>query len=106
MPVSENEYGLRTGASWEVSGGASREVWRHWLVPLGRISWLHREQDEFDGVPVLVGGGHWISLSPGVAVQIGKFTIQTEFRLPLYRDLANRQLDSALTVQFGVIRTF
>ena len=106
LPVSENDYGLRTGASWEVSAGASREVWRHWLIPLGRVSWLHRKQDVFDGVPVLVGGGDWLSLSPGVALQLGKFTVQTEFRLPLYRDLANRQLDSARVFQLGVIRTF
>ena len=103
IPFYENEHGLRTGASWEVSGGASREVKYHWVVAIGRLSWLHREQDVFNGVPVLVGGGDWLLLTPGVAVSHRAFTFQGEVRLPLYRSLANRQLDSGYSVQAGMV---
>jgi hypothetical protein len=105
-PFRENEHGLRTGASWEVGAGASREIRWHTLVAIGRLSWLHREQDVFDGVPVLVGGGNWLALAPGVAIAIGKTTIQAEVKLPLYRSLFNRQLDSSWLAQFGVVRGF
>jgi hypothetical protein len=106
LPVQENEHGLRTGASWEVGAGASREFLWHPLVAIGRLSWLHREQDVFEGVPVLVGGGHWFVFSPGLAFGVGKMTIQGEVRLPLHRALANRQLDSAHTWQLGAVYRF
>ena len=54
IPIAENEHGLRTGASIEIGAGASREVKFHELVVLGRLSWLHRTQDVFEGVPVLL----------------------------------------------------
>ena len=60
VPLAENEYGLRTGASWEIGAGASREIKWHPLIAIGRVSWLHREQDVFQGTPVLVGGGNWL----------------------------------------------
>lgn len=106
LPFRENQYGLRTGASWDVGAGASREIQWHWLIAIGRISWLHREQDVFEGTPVLVGGGNWIALAPGVAVVLGKFTVQGEIKFPLHRALANRQLDSSRTVQVGILRSF
>ncbi len=106
VPVYENEFGLRTGASWEIGAGASREIRWHSLVALGRFSWLHRHQDIFNGVPVLVGGGSWLAFAPGVAVSIGKTTIQAEFKFPLHRALANRQLDSKWQAQLGLVHTF
>ena len=103
VPVAENDFGLRTGASWELGAGASREVKWHPLIAIGRISWLHRERDVFEGTPILVGGGNWLFVAPAVALAIGKVTIQAEIKVPLYRDLANRQLDAARSVQVGVI---
>jgi hypothetical protein len=102
-PIAENEHGLRTGASSEIGFGGSRETFWHQLVIIARLSWLHRAQDVFAGVPVLVGGGDWIYLSPGAAVTFGKFTVQTEFKFPVHRTLANRQLDSPRSFQIGVI---
>jgi hypothetical protein len=103
VPLVENEFGLRTGASWEVGAGASRELQWHSVVVIGRLSWLHREQDVFDGVPVLVGGGDWLTIAPAVAYTVGDFTVQGEIRIPLYRSLANRQLDSARMFQLGFV---
>ena len=106
-PLSENEFGLRTGASSEISAGTSREVYWHQLVAIGRMSWLHRERDAFNGTPVLVGGGDWLYLAPAVGLSIRHVTIQGEIKLPIYRALANRQLDSARTIQVGlIVKTF
>jgi hypothetical protein len=103
LPVAENQFGLRTGASMEMGAGASREIKWHYLVGIGRISWLHREQDQFQGTPVLVGGGDWLYLAPGVSVGVGKTTVQAEVKVPLYRSLSNRQLDSGWIVQMGMV---
>ena len=102
-PLAENSYGLRTGASVEVGAGVSREIYWHQLVAIGRVSWLHRERDVFDGTPVLVGGGNWLSVAPSVSWSFHDVTIQSELKLPVYRNLANRQLDSARTLQAGVV---
>ena len=106
VPLVENEHGLRTGASWEVGGGASREVFGHSVVAIGRVTWLHRQQDVFRGAPVLVGGGDWLAVAPGVAVAIGDSTLQAEIRLPIHRALANRQLDSSWLLQLGFVHSF
>lgn len=110
LPVAENAFGMRTGASWEAGAGASRELRQeglgHNIVGILRLGWLHREQDVFEGVPVLVGGGDWIHLAPAVAIGVGKFTAQAEVRVPIYRSLANRQLDSPFLLQIGVVRAF
>lgn len=104
VPVAENEFGLRTGASWEAGAGASREVKWHELVVIGRVSWLHREQDVFEGVPVLVGGGDWLAVAPAASWTFGKaVTLQAELKIPVYRSLDNRQLDSARTFQVGIV---
>jgi hypothetical protein len=104
VPVAENEFGLRTGASWEVGAGASREVKWHELVVIGRLSWLHRGQDIFEGVPVLVGGGDWFMAAPSVAVTLARsITLQGEVRVPLFRSLDNRQLDSSRSFQLGIV---
>jgi len=104
MPVAENEFGLRTGASIEAGAGASREVGWHQLIAIGRLSWLHRERDVANGIPILVGGGNWLYLAPAAAVSLGReFTLQAEVKFPLYRDLANRQLDSSRSFQAGVV---
>ena len=105
VPIAENEFGMRTGATWEIGAGASREIRVHQLIGIGRLSWLHREQDAHEGTPVLVGGGDWIYLAPAAAVSLGAMTIQAEVKLPVYRSLANRQLDSALMFQIGAIWT-
>ena len=106
-PLYENTDGLRTGASWEVNGGAARPLGHHRLIGFGRLGWLHRRQDVFTGTPVLVGGGDWLYLTPGIAVQVGKgINAQAEVKLPVYRSLANTQLDSSAIFQFGVSRSF
>ncbi len=106
-PLTENGDGLRTGASWETNAGLAREVGSHRVTALARVGWLHRQQDAFRGTPVLVGGGDWLYVTPGVAVQVGRgVTVQAEVKLPVYRALANTQLDSRAIVQVGVSRAF
>ena len=103
VPLVENQHGLRTGASWEIGAGASREIRKEWFVVIGRLSWLHRNQDRFNGTPVLVGGGDWLYFAPAVAITRQPVTIQFEAKLPLHRALSNRQLDSSATFQVGTI---
>ena len=107
LPLYENRHGLRTGASFELNGGVARELWSHRVTGLARLGWLHRQQDAFDGKPVLVGGGNWLYLTPGLTVLVGKgINVQVEAKLPVLRDLANKQLDSRAILQFGVSRAF
>jgi hypothetical protein len=107
LPVSDNADGLRVGASWESSTGWAHIIRTHRVMGYGRADWLHREQDVFQGTPVLVGGGNWLYLTPGLAVMIGKgINLQSEVKLPVYRHLANRQLDSRAIWQFGISRSF
>jgi hypothetical protein len=106
-PVYENADGLRTGASMEVNAGAARYAGTHRVGVFGRLGWLHRRRDVFRGTPVLVGGGNWLYLTPGVAVVAGKgISVQAEIKVPVYRSLANKQLDSPAVFQFGVSRAF
>lgn len=106
-PVAANDDGLRTGAAWEIGSGWARTIRTHKVMGYGRVDWLHRNQDVFGGTPVLVGGGNWIYANPGVAVMAGKgINLQAEVKIPIYRDLANRQLDSRAIFQFGVSRSF
>lgn len=66
-----------------------------------------RCEDVFRGTPVLVGGGNWLYLTPGIAAQIGKgVNVQAELKVPVYRSLANKQLDSRAVFQFGISRAF
>lgn len=56
---------------------------------------------------MLVGGGDWIYLTPGVGVLVGKgVNVQAEVKVPLYRSLSNKQLDSRAVFQLGVSRSF
>lgn len=106
-PLARNDDGLRTGASWEAGSGWAHTIGTHRVMGYSRIDWLHREQDVFNGTRVLVGGGDWLYLSPGAAVMVGKgINVQMEIKLPVYRHLANRQLDSRAIWQFGVSRSF
>jgi hypothetical protein len=106
-PVAENGDGLRTGASSEINAGIAREVGTSRVSALARVGWLHREQDSFRGTPVLVGGGNWLYVTPGLAAQIGKgINVQAEVKIPVYRSLANKQLDSSAIFQFGISRAF
>ena len=106
-PVSENDDGLRTGASVEINAGFARYAGTHRVSVFGRLGWLHRRQDVFRGTEVLVGGGNWLYVTPGVAAQIGKgINLQAEVKLPVYRSLANKQLDSSAIFQLGVSRAF
>ena len=110
LPLSENTHGLRTGASWEVGAGGSREFRQsglgHNVIGIVRGGWLHRERDTFDGAPVLVGGGDWITIAPALAAGFGTWTVQAEVKLPVWRSLANRQLDSSRVLQIGVVKAF
>ncbi len=107
LPLYENRDGLRTGASWELNAGGAREAGTSRLSALARLGWLHRQQDEFRGTPILVGGGEWIYFTPGLAAQVGKgVNLQAEVKLPVYRSLANKQLDSGAVFQFGISRAF
>jgi hypothetical protein len=106
-PVSQNADGLRVGASTEIGSGWAHYVASHRVMAFGRLDWLHREQDVFNGTPVLVGGGDWIYLTPGIAAMIGKgVNVQADVKLPLSRRLANRQLDSHAILQIGLSRSF
>ncbi|MEO6437132.1 MAG: hypothetical protein ABIP55_15425 [Tepidisphaeraceae bacterium] len=106
-PLYENADGLRTGASMEISGGAARYTRVRKIGVFGRLSWLHRQQDVFRGTPVLVGGGNWLYFTPGVGVLVGKgVNVQAEMKVPLYRSLSNKQLDSRAIFQLGVSRAF
>ena len=107
IPVAENDDGLRTGGSAEVNLGIARELGNHRFTGLVRAGWLHRRQDVFRGTSVLVGGGHWLYVTPGIGALVGKgITVQVEVKLPVYRSLANKQLDSSAILQFGVSRSF
>ena len=107
MPLYENGDGLRTGPSVEISGGTARYTPVRKIGVFGRVSWLHRQQDMFRGTPVLVGGGNWIYVTPGVGMLVGKgINVQAEVKLPLYRSLSNRQLDSRAIFQLGISRAF
>jgi hypothetical protein len=107
VPLAENGDGLKTGASSEINAGIARDVGTSRVSALARIGWLHREQDSFRGTPVLVGGGNWLYLTPGIAAQIGKgINVQAEVKIPVYRSLANKQLDSSAIFQFGISRAF
>jgi len=106
-PLYENGDGLRTGASAEVNGGVARYAGSHRVTVFGRLGWLHRQQDVFRGTPVLVGGGNWLYATPGIGVLVGKgINVQAEMKLPIYRSLANKQLDSPAILQFGISRAF
>ncbi len=106
-PLRENDDGLRTGASMEVNSGVARYAGTHRVGVFARLGWLHRRQDVFRGTPVLVGGGNWLYATPGIGILVGKgVNVQAEAKLPLYRDLANKQLDSSAVFQFGVSRAF
>jgi hypothetical protein len=106
-PLAENAEGLRVGASSELGMGWAHTLGTHKVMGYARADWLHRRQDVFKGTSVLVGGGDWYYLSPGVAVMAGKgVNVQAEIKIPVYRRLANRQLDSRAVFQFGVSRSF
>ncbi len=106
-PLYENRDGLRTGASFEIGAGVARYTRIRKIGVFGRVGWLHREQDVFRGTPVLVGGGNWIYATPGVGILVGQgVNVQAEVKLPLYRSLANKQLDSRAIFQFGISRAF
>ena len=107
IPLYENGDGLRTGASAETNVGLARELGHHRITGLARVGWLHRQQDTFRGTRVLVGGGNWLYVTPGIGVLVGKgVNAQAEVKLPLYRSLPNKQLDSSAIFQFGISRAF
>ena len=104
-PVAENGDGLRVGSSWDLGTGWAHLVKTHRVMAFGRVDWLHRQQDVFNGTPVLVGGGNWLYLTPGLAVMVGKgINVQADIKVPIYRNLANRQLDSRAIFQLGLSR--
>jgi hypothetical protein len=107
IPLYENGDGLQTGASAETNVGLARELGHHRITGLARVGWLHRQQDTFRGTRVLVGGGNWLYVTPGIGVLVGKgVNVQAEVKLPLYRSLSNKQLDSSAIFQFGISRAF
>jgi len=107
LPVYENSTGLRTGAATELNVGLAREVFTHKIIGIARVGWVHRNQDVFQGTPVLVGGGNWIYFTPGAAVQLVKgINVQADVKIPVYRKLANMQLDSRAIFQLGMSREF
>lgn len=107
LPMYENGDGLRTGAASETNVGFARGLGHHRVTGLARFGWLHRRQDVFNGTPVLVGGGNWLYVTPGVGVLVGKgVNVQAEIKLPAYRSLSNRQLDSGAVFQLGISRAF
>jgi hypothetical protein len=72
-----------------------------------RVSFLGDEPCAFEGIPVLVGGGDWLYVTPGLGALAGKrINVQAEIRLPAHRSLSDRQLDSPAVFQLGMSRTF
>lgn len=56
---------------------------------------------------MLVGGGDWLYATPGAAVQLVKgINVQVDVKIPVYRRLANMQLDSRAIFQLGMSREF
>ena len=107
VPITDNHDGLRVGMSSELGTGWAHIVKSHRVMAFGRVDWVQRQQDVFNGTPVLVGGGHWLYLTPGIAVMVGKgINVQADVKVPVYRNLPNRQLDSRAIFQFGVSRSF
>jgi len=107
LPLYDNGDGLRTGISTETNVGVARELGHHRVTGLMRLGWLHRHQDTFRGTRVLVGGGHWMYLTPGIGVLVGRgVNVQAEVKVPIYRALSNMQLDSPAIFQFGISRAF
>ncbi len=107
LPQYENRTGLRTGSSSEVNGGVAREMFTHRVVGIARLGWLHRSQDKFQDTPVLVGGGNWLYFTPGATVRIVRgINVQADVKIPVYRRLANTQLDSRAVLQLGISREF
>ena len=107
IPLYENADGLRTGGSAETNVGVARELGHHRITGLARVGWLHRQPDTFRGTRVLVGGGNWLYVTPGIGVLVGKgVNVQAEVKLPVSRSLSNRQLDSSAIFQFGISRAF
>ena len=107
VPFYANRHGLRTGASSELNVGGARSAGTHRVSLFGRVGWLHRKQDVFEGTPVLVGGGDWLYAATGVGVLVAPLlNVQAEVKVPLYRSLDNRQLDSSAVFQVGISRSF
>jgi hypothetical protein len=56
---------------------------------------------------VRFSGGNWLYLTPRIGALIGReSTCKAEVKLPLYRSLANTQLDSSAIFQVGISRSF
>jgi len=107
LPLYENSDGLRTGGSFEINSGVARYAGTHRVAVFGRVGWLHRQQDVFRGTKVLVGGGNWIYATPGIGILARKgLNVQAEVKVPLYRSLTNKQLDSSAIFQLGISRAF
>ena len=89
VPLVENDNGLRVGRSWELGTAWAHTVKTHRVMAFGRLDWLHRDQDQFNGTPVLVGGGNWFYFTPGVAVMVGKgVNVQADVKLPQFGESA------------------
>ena len=88
-------------------GGCRTRGFTHNVVAIGRLGWLHRAQDVFEGTPVLVGGGDWLYFTPGATIRIVQgINVQADVKIPVYRRLANMQLDSRAILQLGITREF
>ena len=106
-PSRYRVYSEKDVQRFEVNAGVAREVFTHRLVGIARLGWLHRNQDTFEGTPVLVGGGNWMYVTPGATVRILRgINLQADVKIPVYRRLANTQLDSRAVLQLGVSREF
>ena len=106
LPMSANQYLLAAGGVWEGNAGISRQTKWPWLVATGRLRVFYRERDLFPEEPVSVGGGKWLSFAPGAAIEKGGFSLQAELAIVVYRQLANRQLESTWQAKVGAVRVF
>ncbi len=106
LPFYENDNEFQQGVS--ILGSIGLEIWpsRNLMLRMGLdVDW--RRRDIQSGSRIEPGGGIHLSIHPAIIwspsenVQIfGGVTV------PVYRDVPNRTLDPALTVELGVSFTF
>ena len=59
------------------------------------------------GLPDVRNPETWLYVTPGMAALLGRqISAQAEVKIPVYRSLANKQLDSRAIFQVGISRAF
>jgi hypothetical protein len=102
VPVVENRYDYRTGASVGVVVGGRVPLVEGLDAGLA-VTWQDVDRDEFDGENVAVGGGRWIYVTPSIAWEIAeRVTLDVSVRITAVRDVETKLVDSGRSVQVGL----